>query len=94
MATDGYDPGGLVGKHFLQFVAPDEHERATGRYDALLRGEWDSSVADYRCLHRTGAVLELLSAPLALESSSRLSVTFDDIRFVRDTAATCPPQAH
>ena len=26
----GYAPGGLVGKHFLQFAAPEEHERASG----------------------------------------------------------------
>jgi hypothetical protein len=36
--------------------------------------------------------LELVSAPFALESSSRLGVSFDDIRLVHQGTAACPPQ--
>jgi beta-glucosidase len=54
-------------------------------------GSWETLTIPLSCLHRTGTTLEQVSAPLALESSGRLGVSFDDIRLVRATAAACPP---
>jgi beta-glucosidase len=61
-------------------------------FRAAHAGSWVTLTLPLTCLHHTGAVLELVSAPFALESSGRLGVSFDDIRFVRDTTGTCPPQ--
>jgi beta-glucosidase len=55
-------------------------------------GSWETLTIPLTCFHGTGGTLERVSAPFALESSGRLGVSFDDIRFVRETTAACPPQ--
>jgi beta-glucosidase len=55
-------------------------------------GSWETLTIPLTCFHGTGGTLERVSAPFALESSGRLGVRFDDIRFVRETTAACPPQ--
>jgi beta-glucosidase len=54
-------------------------------------GSWETLTIPLTCLQRAGGTLERVSAPFALESSGRLGVSFDDIRFVRATTAACPP---
>jgi hypothetical protein len=56
-------------------------------------GSWATLTIPIACLRPSGGTLERVSAPFALESSGRLGVSFDDIRIVREAAATCPPQA-
>jgi hypothetical protein len=75
-------------------MAEDEGIDLTQSFRSARPGSWETLTLSLTCLHRTGAALELLSAPFALETSGRLSVSFDDIRLVRDTAGTCPPQPH
>lgn len=74
-------------------MAEGEGVDLTESFRSARAGSWVTLTLPLTCLHRTGAVLELVSAPFALESSGRLGVSFDDIRFVRDTAGTCPPAA-
>jgi hypothetical protein len=73
-------------------MAEGEGIDLTESFRSAGAGSWVTLTLPLACLHHTGAVLELVSAPFALESSGRLGVSFDDIRFVRDTAGTCPPQ--
>jgi beta-glucosidase len=75
-------------------MAESEGVDLTQSFGAVHAGSWSTLTIPLTCLHGTGGTLELVGAPFALESAGRLGVTFDDIRFVRDPAAACPPHAH
>ena len=67
----------------------------TQSFRAAGTGSWATLTLPLACLHRMDGIPGLVvSAPFALESAGRLSVSFDDIRFVHDPSAACPPQAH
>jgi len=74
-------------------MAPGEGIDLSQSFRSAHAGSWETLTIPLTCLHRPGATLERVSAPLALESSGRLGVSFDDIRFVRETTAACPPPA-
>jgi hypothetical protein len=75
-------------------MADGEGVDLTQSFGSVHAGSWSTLTLPLACLHRAAGTLERVGAPFALESSGRLGVTFDDIRFVRDPAAACPPQPH
>jgi hypothetical protein len=71
-------------------MAEGEGVDLTQAFRSAHAGSWATLTIPLTCLRRTGGTLERVSAPLALESSGRLGVSFDDIRFVHDATAACP----
>jgi PAS domain S-box-containing protein len=61
----GYAPDDVVGKHFGEFVHPDDQAKLTGSFKDILSGRYYP--CDYRINHRSGR-------PVWVRSSSRLTL--------------------
>ena len=75
-------------------MAEGEGVDLTQSFRSAQAGSWATLTVPLTCLHRGEAASKLVNAPFAVESSGRLSVSFDDIRLVRATAESCPQPTH
>ncbi|MBN1533595.1 MAG: PAS domain S-box protein [Spirochaetes bacterium] len=63
----GYAPDEIVGRHFIEFVHPDDSERIRRHFDAIRAG--DTEPSEYRVLSKSGQIawVRTSSRPLMVE---------------------------
>jgi len=59
----GYQNDELIGKHFIDFIHPDDRERIIDSFQRSIRESRDRLEIEFRVIHKNGTVVHMYSTP-------------------------------